>query len=84
MKSPLTLVAVLAAALCAATPAQAQRLDLSTIKCKEFVNSAKDNIALKPGGAYSMKLNSKSVAFVVDADAAAGTGPVLSRLVSLR
>ena len=33
MKSSLTLTAaVLAAALCAATPAQAQRLDLSTIK----------------------------------------------------
>jgi hypothetical protein len=31
-----------------------------------------------------MKLNSKSVAFVVDADATAGTGPVMSRLVSLR
>jgi acid stress chaperone HdeB len=46
MKSPLTLAAVLAAALCAATPAQADRLDLSTIKCKEFVSSAKDNIAL--------------------------------------
>jgi hypothetical protein len=50
----------------------------------KFYDFAKANIALKPGGAYSMKLNSKSVAFVVDADAVAGTGPVMSRLVSLR
>jgi len=50
----------------------------------KFYDFAKANIALKPGGAYSMKLNSKSVAFVVDADAATGTGPVMSRLVSLR
>ena len=48
------------------------------------IGKLKANIALKPGGAYSMKLNSKSVAFVVDADAVAGTGPVMSRLVSLR
>jgi acid stress chaperone HdeB len=47
MKSPLTLVAAaLAAALCTATPAQAQRLDLSTVKCKDFVSSAKENIGL--------------------------------------
>jgi len=50
----------------------------------KFYDFAKANIALKPGGAYSMKLNSKSVAFVVDADAVAGPGPVMSRLVSLR
>ena len=50
----------------------------------KFYDFAKANIALKPGGTYSMKLNSKSVAFVVDADAVAGTGPVMSRLVSLR
>ncbi len=46
MKSPLTLAAVLTAALCAATPAQAERLDLSTIKCKDFVSSARENIGL--------------------------------------
>ncbi len=46
MKSSLTLAAVLAAALCAAPPVQAQRLDLSTIKCKDFVSSAKENIGL--------------------------------------
>ena len=50
----------------------------------KFYDFAKANIALKPGGAYSMKLNAKSVAFVVDADATAGTGPAMSRLVSLR
>ncbi|MBV8926610.1 MAG: hypothetical protein JOZ74_14670 [Bradyrhizobium sp.] len=50
----------------------------------KFYDFAKANIALKPGGTYSMKLNAKSVAFVVDADAAAGPGPVISRLVSLR
>ncbi len=46
MKPPLTRAAVLAAALCAATPVQAQRLDLSTVKCKDFVTSAKENIGL--------------------------------------
>lgn len=50
----------------------------------KFYDFAKANIALKPGGAYSMKLNGKSVAFVVDADATAGSGPLVSRLVSLR
>jgi hypothetical protein len=50
----------------------------------KFYDFAKANIALKPGGAYAIKLNAKSVAFVVDADATAGTGPVMSRLVSLR
>ena len=50
----------------------------------KFYDFSKTNIALKPGGAYSLTLNSKSVAFVVDADAAAGTGPAMSRLVSLR
>jgi hypothetical protein len=50
----------------------------------KFYDFARTNIALKPGAAYSMKLNSKSVAFVVDADAVAGTTPAMSRLVSLR
>lgn len=36
--------AVLAASLLAAGPAAAQVLDLSTIKCKEFFESGKDNI----------------------------------------
>jgi acid stress chaperone HdeB len=47
MKPPLTLAAsALAAALCAATPAHAQTLDLSTVKCKDFVSGAKENIGL--------------------------------------
>jgi len=34
------------AALIAATPAHAQKLDLSTVKCKEFIESSKENIGL--------------------------------------
>ncbi len=45
---------------------------------------AKSHIALKPGGAYSMTLNSKSAAFVVDGAATPGTGPVIGRLVTLQ
>lgn len=37
---------VSAALLLAVVPASAQKLDLSTIKCKEFVSSGKDNIAI--------------------------------------
>jgi hypothetical protein len=50
----------------------------------KFYDLAKAKIALKPGGSYSMKLNSKSAAFVVDADAMPGTGPVIGRLVALK
>jgi acid stress chaperone HdeB len=47
MKLPIVLAAIVAAALCVTSPAQAaSRLDLSTIKCKEFLSSEKDNIAL--------------------------------------
>jgi hypothetical protein len=49
-----------------------------------FYDLAKANIALKPGGAYSMKLNSKSATFVVDAGATAGAGPMIGRLVALQ
>ena len=35
-----------AAAMLAALPAAAQSLDLSTIKCKDFLQSGKDNIAV--------------------------------------
>lgn len=45
---------------------------------------ARSHIALKPGGAYSMTLNSKSAAFVVDKGATPGRGPVIGRLVTLR
>jgi hypothetical protein len=50
----------------------------------KFYDLAKTNIALKPGGAYSMKLNSKFAAFVVDSAATPGAGPVIGRLVTLR
>lgn len=36
---------VVAAGLLGATPASAQKIDLSTIKCKEFLASGKDTIA---------------------------------------
>lgn len=38
--------ALLAAATLASAPAPAQTLDLSTIKCEEFLKSGKDNIAV--------------------------------------
>ena len=41
------LAAAVAATFCAASPAAAaNRLDLSTIKCKEFISTGKDNIGL--------------------------------------
>ncbi len=39
-------VALVAAALLVALPAAATTIDLSTIKCKEFVESSKDEIGL--------------------------------------
>jgi acid stress chaperone HdeB len=39
-------IVVVAAALCAAAPVSAQKLDLSTITCKQFIESSKENIAL--------------------------------------
>jgi hypothetical protein len=50
----------------------------------KFYDLAKSNIALKAGGAYAMTLKSKHVAFVVDADAKPGAGPVIGRLVTLQ
>lgn len=38
--------ALFAAAMLIAAPAGAQSLDLSTIKCKDFLQSGKDNIAV--------------------------------------
>jgi acid stress chaperone HdeB len=47
MKLSLMLAAALAGALCAASPVQAaDKLDLSTIKCKDFIGSSKENIGL--------------------------------------
>ncbi len=45
---------------------------------------ARSRIALKPGGTYSMTLNSKTATFVVDQTATPGAGPVIGRLVTLR
>jgi hypothetical protein len=45
---------------------------------------ARSHIALKPGGTYSMTLNSKTATFVVDQTATPGAGPVIGRLVTLR
>jgi hypothetical protein len=50
----------------------------------KYFDFAKTKIALKPGGAYSLTLNSKSTAFMVDQDAAPGAGPVIGRLVVLQ
>jgi len=50
---------------------------------RRFYDLARSNIALAPGGAYSIRLNSKFVAFVVDPDAVPGAGPVIGRLVTL-
>jgi len=49
-----------------------------------FYDLAKSGIALTPGGTYAMTLKSKHTAFVVDADAAPGKGPVIGRLVTLQ
>ncbi len=35
-----------AVTLFAAVPAQAQQLDMSTVKCRDFISSSKDNISL--------------------------------------
>jgi len=65
-----------------------ERYDVDLAKAQpsrgKFYDLAKSNIALKPGGAYSMTVNSKSTAFVVDSAAAPGAGPVIGRLVTLQ
>jgi hypothetical protein len=49
-----------------------------------FFDFAKTKIALKPGGAYSLTLNSKFKTFVVDPNASSGASPVIGRLVMLQ
>jgi hypothetical protein len=49
-----------------------------------FYDLSKSNIALRPGGAYSITVKSKFAAFVVDPDATPGAGPVIGRLVTLQ
>jgi len=50
----------------------------------KFFDFAKTKIALKPGGAYSLTLNSKYAVFVVDPNASPGASPVIGRLVMLQ
>ena len=40
------LMLTVAAAMWSIVPAKAEQLDLSTVKCKEFLESSKDNIGL--------------------------------------
>jgi hypothetical protein len=49
-----------------------------------FLDLAKANVALKPGGTYAATLGSKQVVFLVDATADAGASPIIGRLVRLR
>jgi hypothetical protein len=65
-----------------------ERYDVDLAKAQpsrgKFYDLAKSNIALKPGGAYSITVNSKTAAFVVDKGAVPGAGPVIGRLVTLQ
>jgi hypothetical protein len=61
-------------------------VDLSTAQLArgKFYDLAKANIALTPGGTYSLALKSKSTKIVVADDARPGAGPVIGRLVPLQ
>jgi hypothetical protein len=50
----------------------------------KFLDLAKANIALKPGGLYSARLETRQIVFVVDREAAAGASPIVGRLVRLQ
>jgi hypothetical protein len=50
----------------------------------EFLDLAKANIALKPGGLYSARLETRQIVFIVDREAAAGASPIVVRLVRLQ
>jgi hypothetical protein len=56
----------------------------SSLTRGKFFDFAKTKIALKPGGAYSLTLNSKFTVFVVDQNASPGASPVIGRLVMLQ
>jgi hypothetical protein len=56
----------------------------SSLTHNKFVDLARTNIALKPGGTYAAAIKSKRVVFKVDPDAGPGAGAVIGRLVSLR
>jgi acid stress chaperone HdeB len=71
------LVAVLA--LAAATPASAQKIDVSTIKCEEFVKSGKDtigNLMMWLSGYYSGEDDEA----IIDFDKMAADGEKLGKL----
>jgi hypothetical protein len=63
-----------------------QEVDLTAAQLihGRFYDLARSNIALTPGGAYSITVKSKFAAFVVDPAAAPGAGPVIGRLVTLQ
>jgi hypothetical protein len=50
----------------------------------KFLDLAKANIALKPGGLYSARLDTRQIVFKVDREAAAGASPIVGRLVRLQ
>jgi hypothetical protein len=59
-------------------------LTMAPLARGKFYDLAKANIALTPGGTYSIALKSKSAKFVVADDATPGAGPVIGRLVPLQ
>jgi hypothetical protein len=59
-------------------------LSMAPLARGRFYDLAKANIALTPGGTYSIVLNSKSAKIVVADDAKPGAAPVIGRLVTLR
>lgn len=59
-------------------------LTMAPLTRGKFYDLARANIALTPGGTYSIVLNSKSAKIVVAADAKPGASPVVGRLVTLQ
>jgi hypothetical protein len=48
----------------------------------KFLDLAKANIGLKPGGLYSARLETRQIVFLVDREAAAGASPIVGRLTN--
>jgi acid stress chaperone HdeB len=74
-----TACAVTLLALFAATPASAQKIDVSTIKCEEFIKSGKDsigNIMMWLSGYYSGEDDEA----IIDFDKMAADGEKLGKL----
>jgi hypothetical protein len=59
-------------------------LTQSSLTRGKFYDFARTRIALKPGGRYSATLKSRQIVFLIDADAAPGTGPIIGRLLPLQ